>query len=163
MAEHHIVLQINEELFELTVQSQTTLLEVLREKIGFTGTKEGCSMGACGACTVIFGDQPILSCLTLAVAAQGRPIRTVEGLSAQGHLSPLQKEFVDRGAVQCGFCTSGMLMSATAALEKKPGLNREEVKQALSGNLCRCTGYVKICDAVVAVSRKARSRQKKSR
>jgi len=153
MAGHHIVLQVNGKEYELDVSSETTLLEALREKLGFTGTKEACGMGACGACTVLLGDDAVLSCLTLAVAAQGASIRTVEGLSREGELSPLQKAFLEHGAVQCGFCTPGMLMSATAALQKNPTLGQEGIAKALSGNLCRCTGYVKIREAVRSVAK----------
>ena len=162
MSEHDIVLHVNGETFEVTVHSQATLLEVLRERLGLTGTKEGCGMGACGACTVIIDNDAVPACLTLAVAAHGKTIRTVEGLSAEGELSPLQQAFVDHGAVQCGFCTPGMLMSATASLEQNPLLDKKGIEKALSGNLCRCTGYVKITEAVSAVSRASTAPRKNS-
>jgi aerobic-type carbon monoxide dehydrogenase small subunit (CoxS/CutS family) len=146
-----LTLKINGDPYEVVVAANTTLLEALREKAFLTGTKRGCDLGACGACTVILDGEAVLACLTLAVAAEGRDIRTVEGLSIRGELSPLQRAFIDHGAVQCGFCSPGFLMSATALLADNPRPDRAEIKRTLAGNLCRCTGYVKIVEAVEAV------------
>jgi len=144
-------LKINGDPYEVVVAANTTLLEALREKAFLTGTKRGCDLGACGACTVILDGEAVLACLTLAMAAEGSDIRTIEGLSIRGELSPLQRAFVDHGAVQCGFCSPGFLMSATALLADNPRPDRAEIKRTLAGNLCRCTGYAKIVEAVEAV------------
>ncbi len=128
-----------------------TLLEVLREDLLITGAKEGCGMGACGACTVIVDGEAILACLTLALSAEGKDIITVEGLAEGKEISPLQKAFDEQGAIQCGFCTPGMLMSSTALLSKNTNPIDIEIKKAISGNLCRCTGYVKIVEAIKSV------------
>jgi carbon-monoxide dehydrogenase small subunit len=144
-------LKINGDPYEVVVAPNTTLLEALREKAFLTGTKRGCDLGACGACTVILDGEAVLACLTLAVAAEGRDIRTIEGLSVRGELSPLQRAFINHGAVQCGFCSPGFLMSATALLADNPRPDRAEIKRTLAGNLCRCTGYSKIVEAVEAV------------
>ncbi len=127
------------------------LVEVLREQIGLTGTKQGCEQGVCGACTVLLEGRPVLACITLAVECDGKAVRTVEGLAHGETLSAIQEAFLDQGAVQCGFCTSGMLMSSTALLEKNPKPSLAEIKKALEGNLCRCTGY----NAIVAAVRQA--------
>ncbi|MHB8766997.1 MAG: (2Fe-2S)-binding protein, partial [Deferrisomatales bacterium] len=127
---------------------QATLLEVLREQLGFTGTKEGCGTGECGACTVLLDGAPILSCLTLAAECEGQAVVTVEGLAPEGRLTPVQEAFVEAGAVQCGFCTPGMVQSTTALLRQNPRPTLHEIQKALEGNLCRCTGYNKIVDAV---------------
>lgn len=147
-----ITLSINGERHEITVQPRKMLIEVIRDTIGLTGTKGSCSSGTCGACTVLLSGRPVLSCITLAVECDGKEIRTVEDLAENGKLSALQEAFLDQGAVQCGFCTPGMLMSATALLErhKKPTL--AQIKKGLEGNLCRCTGYNAIVDAVLQVS-----------
>jgi carbon-monoxide dehydrogenase small subunit len=121
---------------------------MLREKLALTGTKNGCEAGECGACTVLVDGQPVNSCMMLAVEADGCAVLTVEGLAPEGTLSPLQQAFVDHNAVQCGFCTPGMLMSATALLQRKPSPTKREIQEALVGNLCRCTGYVRIIDAI---------------
>jgi carbon-monoxide dehydrogenase small subunit len=134
------------------VKPHTTLIEVLRDQLGLTGTKHGCGIGLCGACTVLVEGKPILACLTLAITVREKNILTVEGLAKGGKLHPIQKAFVDYGAVQCGFCTPGMVLSAKALLDKNPSPTKEEVKVALSGNLCRCTGYAKIINAVLAAS-----------
>lgn len=144
----HISLRVNDEWHELSVRPRHTLVEVIREQIGLTGTKHGCEAGVCGACTVLLEGQPVLSCITLAIECDGKEIRTVEGLAEGGKLSPIQEAFLDQGAVQCGYCTSGVLMSATALLESNPTPSHEEIKKALEGNLCRCTGYNAIFDAV---------------
>jgi len=154
MKKQLIELTVNGEAYEVGVYPHRTLLEVLREEIGLTGSKEGCGMGACGACTVVVDGKAVLACLTLALSVEGREIRTVEGLAEGQELSPLQKSFVEHGAIQCGFCTPGMLMSSTAALAKNPHPDEPEIKKAISGNLCRCTGYVKIVEAIKAVTTK---------
>jgi carbon-monoxide dehydrogenase small subunit len=125
-----------------------TLLQMLREELALTGTKNGCEAGECGACTVLVNGEPVNSCMMLAVEADGREILTVEGLAPEGRLSPLQQAFVEHNAVQCGFCTPGMLMSAQALLQRNPSPTEAEIKEALVGNLCRCTGYVRIVQAV---------------
>ncbi|MDQ2818592.1 MAG: (2Fe-2S)-binding protein [Candidatus Eremiobacteraeota bacterium] len=131
-----------------------TLLEVLREDLGLTGTKHGCEMGHCGACCVLIADQPVLSCLVLAVEAVGRPIRTVEGLASEGRLHPVQEAFAQCGAAQCGYCTPGFLMTAAAAVEQNDTLSEADIRTAISGNLCRCTGYSKIVEAIALASRR---------
>ena len=145
-----IVLTVNGERFELLAPANRTLLEVLREDLGLTGTKHGCDLGECGACTVLVEGRPALACLLLAVEMEGLEVRTVEGLGTRAEPHPLQTEFAERGAAQCGYCTSGMLMTAAALLEERESPSEEEVRQALAGNLCRCTGYVKIVEAVRA-------------
>ena len=129
-----------------------TLLETLRERLGLTGTKQGCDMGQCGACTVLLDGQPVRSCLTLAMDAQGQEITTIEGLARNGELHPLQRAFHEHGAIQCGFCTPGMILTAKTLLDENPTPTVREVKQAISGNLCRCTGYVKIIEAITAAT-----------
>jgi carbon-monoxide dehydrogenase small subunit len=153
MATHLVTLTVNGVKERLDVPSNMTLLQVLREKLALTGTKNGCEAGECGACTVLLDGEPVNSCLVLAVEADGREVITVEGLAPEGDLSPLQEAFVTHNAVQCGFCTPGMLITATALLERNPQPTETEIKQALVGNLCRCTGYVRIVDAIQAVSR----------
>jgi len=145
-----IKLHINGEDYEILTEVHKTLLEVLREDLGFTGTKRGCDFGTCGACTVLIEGKPYLSCLTLAVDVQGKQIITIEGLLEDGELHPLQKAFVEKGAIQCGFCTPGMILTAKAFLDEYPHPSEEEVKKAISGNLCRCTGYVKIVEAILS-------------
>ena len=143
---------VNGEPYELLVNTRRTLLEVLRDEMGLTGTKEGCSLGACGTCTVILDGKPVLSCLILAADAQGKEVLTIEGLAEGEKLHPIQESFVEHGAIQCGYCTPGMVMSAKALLDKNPKPTHEEIKQAISGNLCRCTGYTKIVEAIDAVN-----------
>jgi carbon-monoxide dehydrogenase small subunit len=152
MDKHTIELKVNGEAYEVSVDSYRTLLEVLREDLGLTGSKEGCGMGACGACAVLADNVVVLACLTLALSAKGKEITTVEGLAKGEELSPLQQSFIDHGAVQCGFCTPGMLVSSTALLMKNSHPDERQIQRALSGNLCRCTGYVKIVEAVKAAS-----------
>jgi aerobic-type carbon monoxide dehydrogenase small subunit (CoxS/CutS family) len=135
--------------YRAEVDVRRTLLEVLREEFGLMGTKKGCNEGECGACTVLLDDKPVLSCLLLAVEAQGKKITTVEGLAAGGELDPLQKSFLKHGALQCGFCTPGMIMTAKGLLKENPTPTEQEVRHALAGNLCRCTGYDKIVAAVL--------------
>jgi carbon-monoxide dehydrogenase small subunit len=147
-----LTLTINGEAAELLADDYKTLLEVLREDAGLTGTKHGCELGECGACAVLVDDQPVLSCLLLAVECDGRRVMTVEGLAANGHLHPLQECFADLGAAQCGYCTPGILMTAKALLDREPHPSRERIREALSGNLCRCTGYGQIVEAVEAAA-----------
>lgn len=142
-----ISLEVNGEPRRVPVASNETLLEVLREDLGLTGTNHGCDLGECGACTVLLDGEPALSCLTLAVEAAEREVTTVEGL-AEGDPDPLQEAFVEEGAAQCGYCTPGMLLTAKHLLDVEPDPSREEIERALSGNICRCTGYRKIIDAV---------------
>jgi carbon-monoxide dehydrogenase small subunit len=146
-----ITLNINGEDHEVLVRNRDTLLEVLREKLSLTGTKEACGTGECGACTVLIDGAPVLACLTLAIEAQGRKVTTIEGLSADGKLTRMQRVFIEHGAVQCGFCTPGMILTATSLLANNPGAGREEIQKALEGNLCRCTGYNKIIEAIERV------------
>jgi carbon-monoxide dehydrogenase small subunit len=141
-------LRVNSDLYEVMAEPRRTLLEVLREDLGLIGTKECCGLGACGTCTVLLDHKAHLSCLTLAIEAQGKEITTIEGVAHRGQLHPLQQAFVENGAVQCGFCTPGMIMSAKALLENNPSPTEAEIRTAISGNLCRCTGYVKIVDAI---------------
>ena len=145
-----INLHVNGEEFEVLTPVHKTLLEVLREDLGLTGTKRGCDLGTCGACTVLIEGKPYLSCLTLAVDVQGKNIITIEGLSLEGKPHPLQEAFVEKGAIQCGFCTPGMIMTAKALIDENPHPSEIEVKRAISGNLCRCTGYIKIVEAIMS-------------
>jgi aerobic-type carbon monoxide dehydrogenase small subunit (CoxS/CutS family) len=143
-----IALTVNDEAREALAPVHKTLLEVLREDLGLTGTKHGCELGECGTCTVLVDGEPVLSCLVLPVEVEGRQITTVEGMAQAGRLHPLQQAFAELGAAQCGYCTPGILLTATALLAERPSPTRQEVKEALAGNLCRCTGYTKILDAV---------------
>ena len=145
-------LNVNSEEKEILTEVNKTLLEVLREDLGLTGTKRGCDLGTCGACTVLIEGKPYLSCLTLAVDVQKKKIVTIEGLDQEGKPHPLQKAFVEKGAIQCGFCTPGMILTAKAFLDEHPHPSEGEVKRAISGNLCRCTGYVKIVEAILSAS-----------
>jgi carbon-monoxide dehydrogenase small subunit len=153
MLTHTISLIINGTEEQLQVPSNMTLLHALRDKLGFTGTKNGCEAGECGACTVLVDGEPMNSCLVLAVELNGREITTVEGLAENGKLTLLQQAFADLNAVQCGYCTPGMLMSATALLRRNPHPSEIDIQEALVGNLCRCTGYQRIIDAVLKASR----------
>lgn len=142
--------KVNGERYEVAVEPNRTLLEVLWEDLNLTGTKMGCNEGDCGACTVIIDGMAVCSCLLLAVKAKGRDIFTIEGLASNGRLHPIQQAFIDHYAVQCGYCTPGMIMSAKALLDENPDPTEEEVRRSLQGNLCRCTGYVKIIEAIMA-------------
>lgn len=141
-------LKVNGQEYQIEAAADITLLELLRENLGLTGTKEGCGKGECGACTVLLDGQAVNSCLIPAAKAEGREVITIEGLASDGKLHPIQEAFISEGAVQCGFCTPGMIMSAKALLDSNPHPGREEIKMALSGNLCRCTGYTRIITAV---------------
>ena len=145
-------LNVNGKDYEVEVRPLDTLLRVIRDVIGLTGTKEGCGDGDCGACTVIMDGRAVNSCLIPALEAKGKKITTIEGIAEDGRLHPLQRAFIERGGVQCGFCTPGMILSAKVLLDRNPRPTDEEIKLALAGNLCRCTGYVKIFEAVKAAA-----------
>ncbi|MCP4583825.1 MAG: (2Fe-2S)-binding protein [candidate division Zixibacteria bacterium] len=149
-----LTLTVNGFKHELAVEPRRTLLELLREDLGLTGTKKGCGIGDCGGCTVLVDGVATFSCLTLAIQVEGCAIETVEGLAKSGKLNDLQQAFVDRGAVQCGFCTPGMLMTSTELLRRDPNPDEREIRKSISGNLCRCTGYQKIVEAIQAVAEK---------
>lgn len=144
-------LVVNGDRHKVVVDARDTLLEVLRDKLSLTGAKEGCGTGDCGACTVLVDGEPVLACLMLAIDAPGKEITTIEGLAVNGKLSPVQQAFVEFGAVQCGFCSPGMILTATALLAKNPGATRAEIQKAIEGNICRCTGYNKIVEAIESV------------
>jgi aerobic carbon-monoxide dehydrogenase small subunit len=146
-----INLKVNGEEFEIEIEPNRLLLQVLRDNLGLTGTKEGCSIGVCGACSVIIDGRLVSSCLTLAAGCGGKNIETIEGLAQDGKLHPLQQAFIEYGGFQCGICTPGQIMAAKALLDKNPNPSEDEVKEWMSGNLCRCTGYYKILEAVMAV------------
>lgn len=146
-----IELHVNGDSYEVLASPNNTLLEILREKLGLMGTKRGCDLGACGACTVLIDGEAVLSCLMLALDAVGKKITTIEGLSETGQLHPLQQAFVDQGALQCGFCTPGMILTAQAILQEDPRSTEENIKKKMAGNLCRCTGYKKVVEAVMSV------------
>jgi carbon-monoxide dehydrogenase small subunit len=143
-----VSMRVNGEPVEVAFAPHKTLLEVLREDLRLTGTKHGCELGECGTCAVLVDGKPVLSCLYLGLECEGREIETVEGMAGRQGLHPLQKAFADLGAAQCGYCTPGFLLTAKALLDRNPKPTREEIKEALSGNLCRCTGYIKIFEAV---------------
>ena len=145
----HLRLRVNDEPREVLVPVHKTLLEVLREDLGLTGTKHGCELGECGTCTVLVDGAPVLSCLALPAELEGRAIDTVEGMADGSRLHPLQQAFAELGAAQCGYCTPGVLLTAQALLDERPTPTRDEIREALAGNLCRCTGYTEILDAVV--------------
>jgi len=147
-----ITLMVNEEPYEVLIKPSETLMYVLREKLGLTGAKHGCDTGKCGACTVLIDGKLVRSCLTFAISVQNREITTIEGLVKNGDLHPIQKAFIKHGAVQCGFCTPGMILLTKAFLEENPRPTEDEIRKALSANICRCTGYVKIIEAIQAVS-----------
>ena len=151
-----INLTVNEKEYEVAVNPNQTLVDLLRYQLELTGTKKGCEVGDCGSCTVIMDGKTVLSCLTPVMQASGRNIITAEGLAHNGRLHPIQEAFLECGAVQCGFCTPGMLLSAKAFLEQNPSPTRQDVREAISGNLCRCTGYKKIVDAIILASKTMR-------
>jgi carbon-monoxide dehydrogenase small subunit len=143
-----VTFTINGDTFDVPVSPSDFLVDVIRERVGLTGTKKGCSIGDCGACTVLIDGNPVLSCLTLALSCQGRAITTIEGLARDGELHPVQRAFTETGAIQCGFCTPGMILASKALLDRIPDPSEDDIKHGIAGNLCRCTGYVKIIDAV---------------
>jgi len=151
----HITLQVNGEPVEVAFAPHKTLLEVLREDLGLTGTKHGCELGECGCCAVLLDGQPVLSCLVLGLTVAGRAVSTVEGMAEGARLDPLQQAFAELGAAQCGYCTPGILLTARALLDKTPHPSREQIQAALAGNLCRCTGYIKIYEAVELAAARA--------
>jgi carbon-monoxide dehydrogenase small subunit len=153
MKQEEIVLRVNGTNYRVRIEPWRTLVEVLRETLGLTGTKKSCNEGECGACTVIVDGKPVASCLVLAMDAQGKDILTIEGISEGEKLHPIQEAFLKHGAIQCGFCTSGMVMSAKALLDENPKPTVTEIRKAISGNLCRCTGYQHIIDSIMAASR----------
>ncbi len=157
MAMHRITLTVNGEIEQVDVPSQMTLLQMLREKLAFTGTKNGCSAGECGACTVLLDGEPVNSCMVLAVECQGSQVVTVEGLAKDGVLDPVQQAILDHGGVQCGFCTPGMLISARALIDRNTDPSEDEIREALVGNLCRCTGYLRIIEAVQDAAKRQRA------
>jgi len=152
MEKQLIQLTVNGEDHDVVVTPNQTLVDVLREDLELTGTKVGCDEGACGTCTVLIDGKPVRSCLTLAVEAQGRSIETIEGLAVDGELHPVQKAFIEHGAIQCGFCTPAMILTSKAFLEQNPHPTEEEVRRAISGVVCRCTGYAKIVEAIMVAA-----------
>ena len=152
MTRQAIHLTVNGTDYDLEVQTRATLLDVLRDKLDLTGAKRGCDRGECGTCNVLIDGRPVRSCLTLAVFADGRDVVTIEGLEKEnGRLDPLQEAFIEHGAIQCGFCTPGMILTGKALLAENPNPSEAEVRRSISGNLCRCTGYVKIVEAIMKV------------
>ena len=157
MRKHPISFTINGDLQELFVEPRKTLLAVIRDTIGLTGTKEGCSTGDCGACTVIVDGEPVTSCMMLGVSANGKEVTTIEGISNPGELHPVQQAFLEKGGYQCGFCTPGFIMAAKALLDDNPDMPEDEMRHALGGNICRCTGYTKIIEAVLSAAETMRA------
>lgn len=153
MSRHSVELTVNGTEHVLDVRARDTLLTVLRDRLDLTGSKRGCNQGVCGACTVLADGRPVRSCLTLAASCAGRTIETVEGLMDENDLSALQRALVDGGAVQCGYCTAGMVVALSGLLREQPNPDRDAVRHAISGNLCRCSGYTKIVDAAMSLSR----------
>lgn len=151
-AKKQLRIKVNGEYHELLVEARTTLLDLLRDQLELTGAKRGCGLGQCGACTVLLNGRPVNSCLVLALSTKDKEVLTIEGLAADGTLHPLQRAFIDNGAIQCGYCTCGMILSAKALLDGNPRPSEEEVREAISGNLCRCTGYSKIVKSILAAS-----------
>ena len=152
MKKEIVKFKINGRFYEVMITPNMTLSELLRDQLDLTGTKHACEVGQCGSCTVLVDGKPTLSCSTLAIAVRDKEVLTVEGLSRGTHLHPLQQAFIDHGAIQCGFCTPGMILMAKTLLDQNLNPTREQVKEGLGGNLCRCTGYVKIIDAVMAAA-----------
>jgi aerobic carbon-monoxide dehydrogenase small subunit len=148
----NISFRVNDNPVSLDVQPHWTLLRIIREELGLTGTKEGCGEGECGSCTVLMDGKAVNACLVLAVDADGRAVTTIEGLAKGEKLHPLQTAFVERGAIQCGFCSPGMILSAKALLDRQPAPNEEQIRFEMAGNLCRCTGYAKIIEAIGAAA-----------
>jgi len=155
MEKRSLKLRVNGEDYEVYAEPWHTLADVLRDELGLTGTKQGCDTGYCGVCTILIDGKAVKSCVVMARQVQGRDIVTVEGLSRDGELDPLQKAFIDKFAIQCGFCTPGMLLSAKALLKENPHPSVDEIKEAITGNLCRCTGYTKIVEAIQAAAERS--------
>ncbi|AHF10464.1 (2Fe-2S)-binding protein [Dehalobacter restrictus] len=151
--QHIINFTLNGEKVEALVKDNLTLLDFIRGTIGLTGTKKGCEEGECGACTVLLNGKPVNSCLVIAREVEGKDVITVEGIAQNGQLSPLQRQFIDKWALQCGYCTPGMIMSAKALLDANPNPTEDEIRDAIAGNLCRCTGYAKIVEAIQATAK----------
>ena len=149
---HIVTLTVNGDEHVALVKANTTLLDLLREEFDYTGTKKGCELGDCGACTVMLDGEPVNSCLILAVEADGHSVTTIEGLDQNGKLDPVQEAFVNHGAIQCGYCSPGMILSGRALLSRNPHPTEREVREAIAGNLCRCTGYVRIVEAILAAA-----------
>lgn len=156
MKKRAITLNVNKETFDLVANPNRSLLEVLRDELQLTGTKESCGEGVCGSCTVLVDGRPVRSCLTLAVAVEGKEITTIEGLNDGEKLHPIQEAFVNHHAIQCGFCSPGMILTAYALLKENPNPNDEEIRRAISGNVCRCTGYAKIVEAIKSLAGEGR-------
>jgi carbon-monoxide dehydrogenase small subunit len=156
MTKNHVVATVNGDRREFLCETDQTLLQVLRDELALTGTKEGCGTGDCGACSVVVDGRLVCSCLMLAVEAHGKSVETVEGMAQGAQLHPLQRAFIEHAALQCGICTPGVLIAARSLLERKPDPTEEEIRLWLAGNLCRCTGYTKIVDAVLAAGRQMR-------
>ena len=152
MQRHHITLNVNGDTYQVDIDPRRTLLDVLRDNLELHGTHLGCDSGDCGACTVLFDGEPVPSCLLLAVDAEGHPIITVEGLVQNGEPHPIQKSIVEHGGIQCGYCTPGIVLSSVALLQRNPHPTEEQVREAIAGNLCRCTGYQKIVEAILDMS-----------
>ena len=151
-----LCMNVNGKEYEILVKPSATLLDVLRDQLGLTGTKEGCGVGECGACTVLVDGETVNACLILALEAEGKTVTTIEGLADGGKLHPIQEAFVDAGGLQCGFCTPGMILSAKALLDRNPDPTDEEIRKGLEGNFCRCTGYTKIIDSVRLAAERVR-------
>jgi carbon-monoxide dehydrogenase small subunit len=149
---HEIVLLVNSRAYTLNVESDALLIDILRDQLGLTGTKKGCGTGDCGACTIIMDGKAVTSCMILAVSAEGKTITTIEGLEQNGKLHPIQTAFIEHGAIQCGFCTPGMILTAKTLLDNNPNPTEAEIRTGIAGNLCRCTGYTKIVEAIQAAA-----------
>ncbi len=147
-----VKLDVNDETYEFQIEPHETLIEVLRDKMGFTGARRGCDAGGCGACTVLLDGRPVYSCGVFAAHAEGKKVTTIEGLARNGKLHPIQEAFIKYGAVQCGYCTPGMILSGKALLDSNPNPTEKEVREGIAGNICRCTGYVKIVQAILAAA-----------
>lgn len=156
MEKRMISFTVNGEPTEVIVEDNLSLLDLIRETLGLTGTKKGCEEGECGACTVMLDGRPVNSCMCLAREVEGRQLVTIEGIAVNGQLTVLQRKFIEKWALQCGFCTPGMIMSATALLKENPDPTEEEIRVAIEGNLCRCTGYAKIVEAIGAAAKELR-------
>jgi carbon-monoxide dehydrogenase small subunit len=159
MKKQLLSMTVNGDPVDVAVTPSATLLEVLRDQLGLYGVKEGCSEGVCGACTVLMDDRPVRSCITLALEAEGASVTTIEGVAEDGQLHPVQDAFIENGAVQCGFCTPGMILSSKALLDRNSEPTEDEIKEALAGNFCRCTGYTKILKAAQAASARMKAVQ----